>query len=725
VKHDYRQSLIVVLSIVVVTVLSYSSVSTFQFNNYDDDLYVTGNDLVKRGLTGEGVVTAFIQPMASNWHPLTMISHMADVELFGLNAGAHHLVNVALHLANSLLLCWVLFKMTRQLWPSAAVAVLFAIHPLHVESVAWVAERKDVLSTFFAFLTLWTYSRYAARGRTLDYVLVLVFLTAGLLSKPMLVTLPVLLLLLDYWPLGRFSFSPAASGRFPRQSLRRIVLEKVPLLLLALGSGVATIIAQISVRTVAPLDDFSVGMRVANAIVSYVRYLGKTLWPLDLSFHYPHPGLWPMPIVAGALIFLAVISLAAFVNARRLPWLPVGWLWFVLSLGPVIGIVQVGDQAMADRYMYLPLIGLAIIAAWSAHEFLLRRPDLKFPVGAVGTMAALALTFLTRAQTQHWQTSESLSTHALRLNSNNGTAHELLAFTLGERGDYPAAIHHYSEALRTHTRSERNEPVHYNLGCLLVKAGAIVEATNHLAISLRLCPTNTSARFHLARCFTLLGDLNSAESNYVEVLKATPNDHVTMMLLGHVYLDGKQGKRALEVFSQAARQHPNSAETQHAYGFGLLKTGSVEDAMLRFREAIRLNPAFAPAHRHLAEALATVGKTSEAIASYREAIRLRPAFAEAINDLAWLLATHLDDKIRNGEQAVELARQACELTRYEQPVPLTTLAAAYAETGHFGEAVGAAERALALAKASAHSEYMRQADAVLTSAKSQRPFRSS
>src|SRR5688572_9035884 len=517
VKPVYRQNLLVVLIIVVVTVRSYSSVFTFQFTNYDDDQYVTANDLVKRGLTAEGVGAAFTRPMVSNWHPLTMISHMVDVELFGLNAGAHHLVNLAFHLANSLLLFWVLFKMTQQLWPGAVVAVLFAIHPLHVESVAWVSERKDVLSAFFAFLTLWAYSRYAARGRAVDYILVLAFLTAGLLSKPMLVTLPVLMLLLDYWPLGRFSFSPAGLGLFPRRSLRRIVLEKVPLLLLALGSRVATIVAQTHGRTVASLDQFSLGPRIANAIVSYVRYFGKTLWPLDLSFHYPHPGLWPILIVAGALIFLGVVSLAALANARRLPWLPVGWLWFVLSLGPVIGIVQAGEQAMADRYMYLPLIGLAIIVAWSAHEFLLRRPDLKFPVAAVGTMAALALAFLTRAQTQHWRTSESLSAHALRLNPNNATAHELLAFTLGERGDYPAAIYHYSEALRSRPR---NELIHYNLGHVLVKAGDILQATNHFATSLQLSPTNTSARFQLAHCFTLLGDLHSAESNYVEVLKA-------------------------------------------------------------------------------------------------------------------------------------------------------------------------------------------------------------
>jgi tetratricopeptide (TPR) repeat protein len=721
VKPDCRQIIVAVLLIVFATVLSYHSVATFEFNNYDDVLYVTDNDLVKRGLTAEGITTAFTRPMAANFHPLTMISHMADVEFFGLKPGAHHLVNLAFHLANSLLLFWVLLKMTRQSWPSAAVALLFAIHPLHVESVAWVAERKDVLSAFFGLLTLWAYSRYAARSRALDYILVLVFFTAGLLSKPMLVTLPVLLFLLDYWPLRRLPFSPDPTESFPRRSLRRVVLEKVPLFLLALGSSLATIIAQRGVSAVVPLDHFPLSVRLANAVVSCVRYLAKTLWPVNLSFHYEHPGLWPWPLAIGALLLLLTVSCAALAYARRLPWLPVGWFWFLISLVPVIGLVQVGGQAMADRYMYLPLIGLALIAAWSLQPLVIRRPNLKLPVASAGLVAALALTFLTHAQTQHWRTSETLYAHGLRLNWNSATAHRLMARTLSLRGDQTGAVRHYSEAVRV---LPHDELLHYNLGIVLIQIGDIARATNHLATSLQLNPTNTSTRFHLARCFSLIGDRNAASSNCLEVLKAEPDDYHTKIFLGHLYLDDKKTQAAMDLFSAAIREHPESAEVQHAYGVGLLKAGSVDEAILQFREAIKLNSSFAPAHRHLAQGLASQGKARDAVDSYRKAIDLRPNFAEALNDLAWLLATHPDDKVRNGKEAVEVATRACAATRHQQPVPLITLASAYAETGQYDDAIAILQRATRLAQNAQLDHVLKQAEAVSVSIKEKKPYRS-
>jgi protein O-mannosyl-transferase len=715
--------LTVLLLATISTLLAYSSVRTFEFTSYDDDLYLTANDLVQRGVTAEGVVAAFTRPMAANWHPLTIISHMLDVELFGLDPGAHHLVNVGFHLANSLLLFWVLLKMTRELWPAAAVALLFAVHPLHVESVAWVAERKDVLSGFFAILTLWAYARYAARGRIIDYVLVLFLFTAGLLSKPMLVTLPVLLLLLDYWPLRRLPFSPEASEAFPRQTFRRIVLEKAPLLLLALGSSFATIVAQRQMGAIASLGYYTLSVRIANAVVSYVRYLAKTLWPFDLSFHYPHPGLWPWPIALAALIFLLIISCAVLRFGRRLPWLPVGWFWFLLSLVPVIGLVQVGSQAMADRYMYLPLIGLSIIAAWGLQHVLVDRADLRVALPATGLILVIALTLITRAQTQHWRTSETLYAHGLQLNWNNIPAHGLLARRLTERGDHMGAVRHYSEALRMLPPNEvlHCEGLHYSIGVALIEIGDIAKARDHLATSVQLNSTNTDARFHLGRCFSLLDDRNAAESNYLEVLKSEPDDYLTKILLGDLYLNEKKVDRALDLFSQAARQRPHSAEAQHVYGVALLKAGSVDAALLRFREAIKLDPSFAPAHRHFAQGLAMKGNPSDAIASYRKAIELRPNFPEALNDLAWLLATHFDASIRNGAEALKLAIEACDLSRYQQPVPLTTLAAAYAELGQFDQAARTAERALGVA-ANAKATGVK-ADKVLEAARRQEAYR--
>jgi len=692
-KLNCRHVTVVFLLIAVSTFLAYSSVSTFEFNDYDDVLYVTGNDLVKRGITAEGVATAFIKPMAANWHPVTMISHMLDVELFGMNAGAHHLINVCFHLANSLQLFWVLLKMTRQLWPSAAVALLFAVHPLHVESVAWVAERKDVLSGFFAVLTLWAYARYAARARVLDYLLVLFFFTVGLLSKPMLVTLPVLLLFLDYWPLSRLPFSPETSESFPRQPFRRVLLEKIPLLLLVLASSVATIVAQSRVGAIAPLGHFPLSVRLANAIVSYVRYLSKMLWPADLSFHYEHPGLWPLPIVIAALLFLMILSCAAITSSRRFPWLSVGWLWFLTSLVPVIGLVQVGGQAMADRYMYLPLIGPSIIAVWSLQQLVLRRSDLRFAISSVTFIAGLTLMFLTRAQVQHWRTSETLYAHGLRLNWNSATAHRLLARTLSTRGDQAGAVRHYSEALRV---LPHDELLHYNLGIVLMQVGDPVRATNHLATSLQLCPTNTSTRYHLAHALALLGDTPGAISNYTAVLQGAPQDYDTRIQLGYTYLSQNDLAPALEQFHEALRLAPHSPAARHALGVGLLQAGKTDEAISHFRDALKLAPALAPAHRDLGRALARGGDPTGAIASFREAIRLRPSFAEALNDLAWLLATHPDASIRNGTEALQLATQACALSGYQQPVPLTTLAAAHAELGQFDQAARTAERALAL-----------------------------
>jgi tetratricopeptide (TPR) repeat protein len=718
-RPDRKTFFTVAILIVFAVAFAYWQVHSFEFNNYDDVLYVTGNDTVKRGLTAEGIVAAFTGPMAANWHPLTMVSHMLDVELFGLNAGAHHLVNVCFHLANSLLLFWVMLKMTRRMWPSAAVALIFAVHPLHVESVAWVAERKDVLSAFFGILTLWAYARYAARSRIADYLLVVFFLAAGLLSKPMLVTWPILLFLFDYWPLCRLPFSPEANESFPRQPLRRVVLEKIPLLLLALASSVATIVAQSGVRAVAPLDHFPLSVRLANAIVSYTRYIAKTLWPLDLSFHYEHAGLWPLPIVIAALVLLLILSAAAITSARRFPWLPVGWLWFLVSLVPVIGLVQVGGQAMADRYMYLPLIGLSIIAAWGVQEFV--RSDLKFFIGAVGLIVALALTLLTRAQAQHWRTSETLYAHGLQRNWNSATAHRLLARTLSERGDQMGAIRHYSEAVRV---LPHDELLHYNLGIVLIQIGDIARATNHLATSLQFNPTNTSTRVHLARCFSMMGQRDPAISNCVQVLKAEPHDYLTRIFLGHLYLEDKRTQPAMDCFAEAVRQRPDSAEAQDAYGVGLLKTGSVSDAIPRLREATKLNPSFAPAHRHLAQALLAQGNARDAITSYQKAIDARPNFAEAMNDLAWLLATHPDDTVRNGKQAVEVATRACDLTKYQQPVPLITLAAAHAEAGHYDEATALLQRATAIAQNAQVEHVVKQAEEVSASIRNRKPYRS-
>lgn len=618
-KFERRHLAAVLLLLTLAACTVYSGVIHFEFNSYDDRLYVTENPLVRQGLTWSGIITAFTQPIAANWHPLTIISHMLDVEFYGLDSGAHHLVNALLHLLATFLMFSVLRQMTGDLWLSAGITLLFAVHPLHVESVAWVAQRKDVLSGLFAMLTLWAYARYAARSRIFDYLLLLFFFAAGLLSKPTLVTLPVLFLLLDFWPLGRVPFSPEANAAFPRQPLRRLLLEKVPVMLLAIVCGLATFVAQSSFHAVGSLDRFPLSARLANALVSYTRYLGKTIWPFDLSFLYPHPGIWPWPIVGAATLFLLILTLAAFLHARSRPWLLVGWLWFVISLLPVIGLVQAGEQAMADRYMYLPLIGLAIIAACFVREFNLQHPRLRLIALTFTAAAITALTIQARVQAGHWRTSETLYAHALRLDPNNATAHHLMADMLANSGHHERAIKHYREALRVRPGFDAT---HHNLGRMFLIAGALRDATNHLAEAVRLNPLNAPARFQLAIALVDLGDARSALPHYQQVLRVFPND---------------------------------------------------------------------------------------------------PTVA---NELAWLLATHPEDHLRNAGEALQLAMRACELTSFQQPSTLTTLAAAYANASRFDEAVGMAERAAAQAKASGNVEIQKRAEAVLSSARSGKTYRS-
>jgi tetratricopeptide (TPR) repeat protein len=716
-QYCYQRTAAVALLIIIATVLAYSSVRTFEFNNYDDVLYVTGNDVVKRGLTWDGIVTVFTQATPPYWHPLTMMSHMLDVELFGVNAGAHHVVNLLFHIVNSVLLFWVLYRMTRGLWSSAAVAMLFAVHPLHVESVAWVAQRKDMLSGLFALLTIWAYRSYVERRSALRYAAVVFFFALGILAKPVFVIVPVLLLILDCWPLGRWSFAPQTSV-FPQRTTARLVWEKAPLFVISAVCAAVTIIAQSRLGGVVSLERFSFGVRLANAVVSYARYIGKTIWPSDLSVSYVHPGMWPWPIFIAALLLLAIVSTATVVRARRQPYLLAGWLWFLVSLLPTIGLVQAGEQAMADHFMYLPLIGPAIMIAWGIRDAAAQRTERMLPWAAATALTALVIT--TRVQASHWRNSESLYRHALRVDWNNATAHHLLASTLSARGDKANAVKHYFEAIRIQPGVAA---VHYDVGIVLTDMSALIEATNHLARALHLNPTNIGANFHLGRALAMLGDSGGAASNYAAVLRATPDDYYTRVQLGHVYLRENNVKPALRCFEEAVRQAPTSAAARHGCGAALLKSGKTDEAIEQLRQAVQLDPKFAPAHRHLGQALAAKGKPHDALSGYREAIRLAPDFAEAWNDLAWLLSTNPDQQVRNGSEALSAARRACELSGYQQPVPLTTLASAYAEAEQFDDAIKTAELAIELAERNGQKELVARNRQLLAVYREQRPWR--
>lgn len=614
---DHRAFLAAGAVIALLTLTIYSRVGSFEFINFDDTDYVAQNETVQRGITLQGLRWAFTTSFMGNWHPLTWLSHMLDCHLFGANPGAHHWISVFIHVGNSLLLLWVLYRCTNGLACSAVVAALFAVHPLHVESVAWIAERKDVLSALFWLLTMWAYLRYVETRSGVPYAFVLLFFALGLMSKPMLVTLPFVLLLLDYWPLRRIAI---------RWDWLRLTREKLPLFALALISSVITFIVQKQGGAVGSLEKFSPGARVANALVAYAAYLAKTVLPENLAVFYPHPGYWPQWQVVGAALLLLVLTTGAVAMRRRATYLFVGWFWYLGTLVPVIGLVQVGEQAFADRYTYIPFIGVFIAAVWGVAGLADRFQWPRFAAPAAAAVAVLLYATIAMFHVEHWQNGETLFRHAVAVTKDNHVAHYNLGQTLSVRGRIHEAVEHYYATLRL---KPDHEGAHNNLGFTFALQGQWQQATNHYIHALRSDPKNPDVHFNMG---------------------------IAQLHLGHP-------SNALDHFTRTLREHPS-------------------------------HPL---ADRYLADALSAVGRARDAAGHYRAALKLNPDQPEPLNNLAWILATHPDEKLRDGKEAVRLAERACQLTHSARPLMLGTLAAAYAETGQFTNAVETARRAETLA----------------------------
>ena len=517
--------------LVVATASVFWQVRGDDFLNYDDNGYVTENPHVQAGLNWEGIKWAFTASYFGNWHPLTWLSHMLDCQIYGSKPGGHHFTNVLLHIANTLLLFLVFNRMTRRLWPSAFVAALFALHPLHVESVAWVAERKDVLSTFFWMLTMWTYVRYVESPGIGRYLSVLFFFALGLMAKPMLVTLPFVLLLLDYWPLGRFGMSQSGdtvisqNHQSKNTSDRRWLVahpirEKVPFFALSALSSVITLVAQQNGEAVSSLVAVSLKMRVANALVAYVSYIWKMIWPHHLAVFYPHAYMPPIGMVAGSGLLLLCVSIALFWAARRHRYLVTGWLWYLGTLVPVIGLVQVGSHAMADRYTYVPLIGLFVMVAWGVPD-LVARWRYRRPVLAIST-AFVLLTFIicTWLQVRLWKNTFTLFKHALQVTQGNFLAHNNLGAALAKRGRHEEALGHFSEALKI-----RPDYVsaHTNLGNELMRQGRTREAIRHFSEALKIKPDQAETHNNLGVALAIQGRTREAIRHFSEALKIKPD----------------------------------------------------------------------------------------------------------------------------------------------------------------------------------------------------------
>lgn len=516
-----RHKLLVYVFLIVATFAVYWQLTGYEFVDLDDSLYITNNPQLKAGLTGQNVIWAFTTDRVGLWIPLTWLSFMLDFEFWGLDPGGYHLTNLLFHIANILLLFLVLNRITGALWKSAFVAALFAIHPLHVESVAWVTERKDVLSTMFWILTIWAYVRYVEQPTYMKYLLTLFTFVLSLMAKPVVVTLPCVLLLLDYWPLDRFQVDHSGvDGNASRQpdinlsTLRSralpLILEKIPFLGLAAAVSAVTFV----LTEKETLEFLPIKYRIANSLVSYVTYIVKMIWPHDLAVPYPHPytslSIWK---AAGAGVILIIISFAVIRAARRLPYLAVGWLWYLVTLVPNIGLVQAGRQAMADRFTYIPLIGLFIMVAWGVPELVKGWRLRRLALGVSASVLLLGLMVCTRLQTRYWKDPIALFTHAVNVTADNYVAHYSLGLALGREGKLEESMKHSYEALRI--KPDYAE-AHNNLGTALAKQGRLKEAVAHFSEALRINPDYHKARENLDKAHLIMRKRGLTSDNILD-----------------------------------------------------------------------------------------------------------------------------------------------------------------------------------------------------------------
>jgi protein O-mannosyl-transferase len=612
------------------------------FVGYDDQSYVVLNPRVTNGLTLDGIQWAFTHAHATNWHPLTTISHMLDCQLYGLEPWGHHLTNILFHAAAAILLFFALRDLTGNLWPSALAAAIFAVHPLRVESVAWVSERKDVLSGVFFMLILGVYARYA-RGnsaRSLWYITVLILLALGLMCKPTLVTVPFVLLLLDYWPLGRSQSSPSLGRGITKETWSRLVFEKLPLFVLSAASCVATLLAQKQALDASLKPPF--GERVGNALVSYVIYLGQMIWPARLAVLYPYPeGHLKVAPVILALLLLLVISVAFFLWRKRYPFLLVGWLWYLGMLVPMIGIIQVGSQVRADRYTYLPQIGLYLLVAWSAMELFhqLRRSRVILATAVLLTITAL----ITRSyfQTSYWHDTETLWRHAIATTSDNYIASNNLAQFLFQSGRFDEAIAECERALNI---KPDFAAAHNNLGAALVKNqrvrdgarrqhGAVDEAIAHYRRAVQINPDFAQAHNNLGTALLLKGQVDEAIAHYQKTLEINPNYAEARYSLGNAFLAEGRYSESIANYEAAVRIRPNYFEAHYNLGRVLATIGNDRQALKEFNEAVRINGDSAEVHCTLGSLLGRMGHREEAVAHLAEALRLKPDYENAKQQL--------------------------------------------------------------------------------------------
>jgi protein O-mannosyl-transferase len=686
-----RRHLLVALGLAAFTLLLFLRTVGHDFIVFDDQDYVVRNYRVLQGLTPANVAWAFTTLKLVNWHPLTWLSHMADVSLWGLWPGGHHLTSVVWHALNAALLYLVLVDLTARPGRALLVAALFAVHPLRMESVAWVSERKDVLSGFFFLLTIGAYGRYAraaTRAKSWKwYALTLLSLALGLMCKSMLVTVPCVLLLLDLWPLARLR----------RDTLGRVVIEKIPMIAMSAAFSVVTVLAQRHGGAIPEERYYPTAIRFGNAIWAYGRYLRKTVWPSDLAIFYPYVGLggepFPWGRAAASGVVLLIVTAIAIALWRRERAVLVGWLWFLGMLVPTIGVVQVGAQSMADRYSYLPQIGLLIAIVWGVgmlSEYSAGRAN-GASAGLVrlgplaGALAVIALAITTFMQLPNWQNTITLFDHAVRVTDRNTRAHVCLGLGYTDAGNPEMARRHYVQALQYDPRhAEGNN----NYGNLLLDMGRSAEAEQHFRRALSSSPRYAEAHNNLANVLAARGDAEGA----------------------------------LQHYRLSVRLDPDKPQSHYNYGLTLAGIGRFKEAQAELERALQLRPDYPEARYTYGVVMASLGYEVAATGQLREANFLRPDWVDALRSLAWLLATSPEPKVRNGAQAIIVAERANQLTGYENGIALDTLAAAYAEAGRFDNAVATESRAIELARAASKSDLAEHFAARLALYRENKPF---
>lgn len=659
-------------ALALVTCLAYAGVVHCGFVDYDDPSYILKNTSIQHGLHWSSVVWAFTTGWASNWHPLTWISHMVDFDLFGRQPLGYHMENVLWHAANAVILFWWLEYLTGAFWRSAIVAAFFALHPFHVESVAWISERKDLLSTFFWIVTAWFYVAYVRQRpgssrRRLFYGGALFFFLVALLCKPMVVTLPCVLLLLDFWPLRR------------TESWGRLAWEKAPFFLLSASDSVVTVIVQKTGGAVASLAKYPMVSRVENTPIAYARYVEKIFWPSGLTMYYRHVDRWPLWIVAATTLFLVLVTLMAFRVRRVRPYLVVGWLWFLGMIFPTVGLLQVGIAAMADRYSYLSSVGIFIAVAWFVQDWLLSRPArVREAVQFVTALSLLGCGFATARQVTFWKDTGTLFHRAGDVDGGNYIAFYNVGCWLTGLHEYPQAEGFFRRCLRENPEFAY---AYNDLAFLEIRNGRYADAVTNLLHALLIRPSYLDAHINLGRAYAATGETAAAITNFAEALRLDPQNPETQAHLGQLYLQERQFDAAILHLKAAAEAQPR-------------------------------NPTY---HLDLANAWLAARQMTNAVNNYEIALQLDPNLPEACNNLALIMAASPNPALRDGQLAVSLARHALSLSRVADPALLGTFADACAEAGQFDEAVRAAQQArqLELARTNAPAAASLEAKIVL------------